>query len=161
MDLKLYTTVDENGLLEHHIDTENSIGAELVQFVTNGYSEKELIQELIHMNEEDLQGFAYIAVDEDILQGCKIIVQYKFSAQNDCEIDKVSKAIDAIRFYGNQRTQDIKNNIYKVAIDKLKGDGEKFYLNLIPVSSMSPEEKSGDEVIKTVARTAVKTTGTE
>lgn len=160
MDLKLYTTVDENGLLVHHIDTENSIGADLVQFVTNGYNEKEFIQDLIHMNEEDLQGFAYIAVDEDILQGCKIIVQYKFSAQNDSEVDKVSKAIDAIRFFGNQRTQDIKNTIYKPAIDKLKDDGEKFYLNLIPVSSIDSEEKSGDTIVKAAIKTSVKATGT-
>lgn len=160
MDLKLYTTVDENGLLVHHIDTENSIGADLVQFVTNGYNEKEFIQDLIHMNEEDLQGFAYIAVDEDILQGCKIIVQYKFSAQNDSEVDKVSKAIDAIRFFGNQRTQDIKNTIYKPAIDKLKDDGEKFYLNLIPVSSAAPGEKSGDAIVKAAIKTSVKATGT-
>lgn len=160
MDLKLYTTVDDDGLLVHHIDTENSIGADLVQFVTNGYNEKEFIQDLIHMNEEDLQGFAYIAVDEDILQGCKIIVQYKFSAQNDSEVDKVSKAIDAIRFFGNQRTQDIKNTIYKPAIDELKDDGEKFYLNLIPVSSATPDEKSGDAIVKAAIKTSVKATGT-
>ena len=63
---------------------ENSIGAELVQFITNEYEIDPLLNSIlgednsaIGANEEQQQGFMYIAVDDDILQGCRVILQYK------------------------------------------------------------------------------------
>lgn len=106
VDLKLYTEEGPNGEIIHRIDTENSIGAKKVQFITNRYDQNALLRGVI-VNDENKQGFIYVAVDNEILQGCRVIVQYKFTAQNNSEVDRVSAALNAIRFPNNPATQSL------------------------------------------------------
>lgn len=103
VDLKLYTE-EVNGQIVHRIDMENSIGAKKVQFITNRYDINPLLNGIL-VNDENVQGFIYIAVDDEILQGCRVIVQYKFTAQNNSEVDRVSTALNSIRFPNNPETQ--------------------------------------------------------
>lgn len=103
VDLKLYTE-EVNGQIVHRIDMENSIGAKKVQFITNRYDQNPLLNGII-VNDENVQGFIYVAVDDEILQGCRVIVQYKFTAQNNSEVDRVSAALNGIRFPNNPETQ--------------------------------------------------------
>ncbi len=123
VDLLLKTEYGKNGeIVRHYIDTEHSIGFELIQFITNDYIEDDLLQKIIQVDNEKLQGFIYAAVDEDILQGCKVVIQYKFVAQNNSEIDRIADTLDQIRFYGNKKTQELRK-IYS-------GKSQEFYLNV-------------------------------
>ncbi len=108
VDLKLKTRL-ENGKTVHYIDMENSIGAENVQIVSNTYDIDPLLEGIVDVYEEQRQGFIYVAVDDDILQGCKVVITYKFTAQNNSEVDRVSKRLNEIRFYGNNKTTELKD----------------------------------------------------
>lgn len=89
----------------HRVDMEHSIGADKVQFISNTYEVDPLLANIVDVHEETQQGFIYIAVDEEILQGCKVTVQYKFIAQNNSEVDKISQNLNSIRFYANNATK--------------------------------------------------------
>lgn len=122
--LKLYTEIKKEGNSEkviHHIDMENSTGADKVQFVSNTYEVDKLLEGIVNIHEEHGQGLLYVAVDEELLQGCKVIVQYKFTAQNNSEVDRISKKLNKIRFYGNEATKALSND-YQYDSKKLFND---------------------------------------
>lgn len=105
VDLFFYTTGDEaedGAAVAHHIDEERSKGFELVQFISNTYNSKDLVS---HLATEEIQGFIYIQVDDEILQGSTIEVTYKFEADNRGEVDRISKKLDLIRYKNNKSTQ--------------------------------------------------------
>ena len=108
VDLKMKTR-EENGRVIHYIDTENSKGAENVQIVSNTYDIDPLLEGIIDIYEEQRQGFIYVAVDEDILQGCRVVLTYKFLAENNSEVDRISKQLNNIRFYANSDTNTLKS----------------------------------------------------
>ena len=144
VDLKLYTKQEDNGKITHHVDMENSIGAELVQFITNEYEIDPLLNSIlgednsaIGANEEQQQGFMYIAVDDDILQGCRVILQYKFTAQNNSEIDRISESLNSIRFYGNTKTQELINSYQGLKHTEIDSNG-----NIIDVVSNILDESN-------------------
>ena len=144
VDLKLYTKQEDNGKITHHVDMENSIGAELVQFITNEYEIDPLLNSIlgednsaIGANEEQQQGFMYIAVDDDILQGCRVILQYKFTAQNNSEIDRISESLNSIRFYGNTKTQELINSYQGLKHKEIDSNG-----NIIDVVSNILDESN-------------------
>ena len=104
VDLFFYTT--GSGTPEeqvHHIDLEKSKGMDLVQFITNDY--KGILEPILSTGE--IQGFVYIQVDDDILQGSKIEITYKFEAQNESEVDRITTNLNAIRYKENKLTQDL------------------------------------------------------
>lgn len=134
VDLPLKTEYGEFGkILRHYVDLKNAKGAELVQFITNQYDRNALLQNVVQVDDEDLQGFMYINVDDDVLQGCKVIVQYKFVAQNNSEVDRVSNTLNDMRFYGNDRTQYLKNKAYS---DEIADTSSEFFLNNVTAGSV-------------------------
>lgn len=86
----------------HVINKEKSIGIENTQFLTNEYEAetKGILEELT-----DRQGFVYINMDEEILQGSTITIQYRFTAENDSEIDRIGKNLDELRFKYNDASK--------------------------------------------------------
>ena len=50
----------------------------------------------------------FVNVDKEILHGSSIILEYKFTAENNSETDMISKNLDAIR------NKDILENTYKL-----------------------------------------------
>lgn len=107
VDLHFYTTNDgTDGTPKHNLDRDKSTGAELVQFITNTYDTHALTNKLVN---EETQGFVYIQVDQDILQGCTIKISYKFEAENNSEVDRISERLDLIRYKENDATRDLIN----------------------------------------------------
>ncbi len=66
------------------IDTERSKGYQNVQFLSNV--------------EKEVQGFAYINMDTDILEGCTIKAEYELDSTNQSEVDRVNENLYKIRY---------------------------------------------------------------
>lgn len=97
-----FETIKDGKDREHQIVKDKSTGYELVQFVTNNYSTKSLINNIV--SEEYVQGLVYIQVDEELLQGCTVEITYGFEAQNSSEVDRISQRLDDIRYRDNEAT---------------------------------------------------------
>lgn len=97
-----FETIKDGKDREHQIIKDKSTGYELVQFVTNNYSTKSLINNIV--SEEYVQGLVYIQVDEELLQGCTVEITYGFEAQNSSEVDRISQRLDDIRYRDNEAT---------------------------------------------------------
>ncbi len=114
VDLYFYT--DGKGTATtHKVDKNKSKGLELVQFVSNAYNV--LLKDLTN---EDKQGFVFVQVDEEILQGCTVQIVYKFEAENNSEIDRITVNLDEIRYKENPEAQKLINAYptAKVVADK-------------------------------------------
>ncbi len=83
------------GRVEREVDTANSIGLNNLQFICNNNT---------------LQGFAYINVDDIILQGCRINVDYEFTVENRSEVDRISTNLDSLRYKQNSTNAIATNN---------------------------------------------------
>ena len=86
----------------HKIDKNKSKGLELVQFVSNEYHV--LLKDLTN---EDKQGFVFVQVDEEILQGSTIDITYKFEAENNSEIDRIAVDLERIRYKENEEAKTL------------------------------------------------------
>ena len=86
----------------HKIDKNKSKGLELVQFVSNEYHV--LLKDLTN---EDKQGFVFVQVDEEILQGSTIDITYKFEAENNSEIDRIAVDLERIRYKENEEAKSL------------------------------------------------------
>lgn len=106
-----FITEGENENTTHKLDTEKSKGLELVQFITNTYT-NELLNRLTN---EKKQGFIFVQVDEDILQGCTVQIVYKFEAENNSEVDRIAVNLDEIRYKENPAAIELINAYPKVA----------------------------------------------
>ena len=104
------------GSSQQNVIKEESIGLEYTQFVSNDYKSVDPYK----LTSESYQGFVFINVDEEILQGSTIEIEYSFVAENNSEVDRVSKNLDDIRFRDNAATQANKEQIRYVRLD---GDG--------------------------------------
>lgn len=100
-----FETKNVGSKITHEINKEKSIGYDLVQFITNDYKPKSLINNIV--SEEYVQGLAYIQVDEEILQGCTVKITYGFNAQNCSEVDRISTNLNEIRYKYNKATQEL------------------------------------------------------
>ena len=78
---------DVTGRILREVDLDNAIGLQNIQFICNN---------------NRLQGFAYINVDDEILQGSKITVEYEFTVENISEIDRISTNLDNLRYKENE-----------------------------------------------------------
>ena len=107
VDLFFDTSKTTEGKTIHSINKEKSKGLEVVQFITNDYTNfaQALIKDI--QNEEDTQGFVYIQVDDEILQGATVEITYKFYAQNNSEIDLIRDTLDVIRYKENKQTNEL------------------------------------------------------
>lgn len=99
---------DATGRIEREVDFDNSVGLENIQFICNN---------------NRLQGFAYINVDDEILQGSKISVEYEFTVTNISEVDRISKNLDVLRYKENSE-----NAISSNSTDRAKYVEENNYL---------------------------------
>ncbi len=80
------------------IDKNTSIGYENVQFLPNkGKTE---------------QGFVYINMDTEILQGCTVNIEYELETQNNSEVDRVNKNLDAIKYELGANDYSAKYKVY-------------------------------------------------
>lgn len=110
------------GRIEREVDTEKSIGLNNLQFICNNNT---------------LQGFAYINVDNVILQGCRINVDYEFTVENRSEVDRISTNLDSLRYKQNStnaiatnselRTQFVSENDYLGSETAMKRQYELTY----------------------------------
>ncbi len=126
-----FDTKNVGNKITHEINKEKSIGYDLVQFITNDYTPKSLINNIV--SEEYVQGLAYIQVDEEILQGCTVKITYGFNAQNCSEVDRISTNLNDIRYKYNKATQDLIND-YK---DKYSGTKELAMIDLNNIANDS------------------------
>lgn len=104
--LRIYvnTEIERNAAGEiisrvHSIDRTRSIGLENTQFLSNEYTDfvdRNIIDEKLIG-----QGFVFINIDEEILQGSTVTIQYRFTAENVSEIDRIGVNLDELRFKDN------------------------------------------------------------
>ena len=99
--IKLVFDTDEN--MVRRIDMEKSKGMEVVQFIPNTY--KGIYTDLFN---EQIQGFIYLQVDDQLLQGAKVSIKYDFDAVNNSEIDRISKKLNDIRYKENDKAKELK-----------------------------------------------------
>lgn len=107
--IKLYFTDGENNT--RIIDTQKSIGNENVQFLSN-------VDKL-------QQGFVYINMDTDILEGCIIKVDYEMTATNHSEIDRINQNLDTIKY--EKGANDAKYGNFKVYTTHQKNENKVDY----------------------------------
>ena len=100
-----FETINVGSDIIHQIDKDKSTGYELVQFITNTYTPKSLINNIV--SEEYVQGLVYIQIDEELLQGCTVKITYAFKAQNCSEVDRISANLNEIRYRDNKATDDL------------------------------------------------------
>ena len=112
-----FETKNDGNQITHEINKDKSIGYDLVQFITNNYKPKTVINNIV--SEENIQGLAYIQVDEEILQGCTVKIIYGFKAQNCSEVDRISTKLNEIRYKYNKATQELIND-YKTKYSATK-----------------------------------------
>lgn len=81
------------------LDKENSIGLSNLQYLGNT---------------GDTQGFAYLNIDDEIMQGANISIQYLMVANNLSEIDRVSSNLSSLRFKENtaSKAYSVANTYY-------------------------------------------------
>lgn len=117
VDLFFNTSKDATGKTVHSIDKEKSKGLDVVQFITNDYTNfaQALIKDI--KNEEHTQGFVYIQVDDEILQGATVEITYKFYAQNNSELDLIRDKLDVIRYKENKQTTEVVNKYGEQILD--------------------------------------------
>ena len=96
----------DGGRVVHYLDEVNSKGLELLQFISNTYEDNKILENLVVAN-ENVQGLIYIQLDDDILQGSTVEITYKFFAENDSEIDRISRNYNAIRYRNNAATRQL------------------------------------------------------
>lgn len=90
--IKLYFEDDPAEPGKRLINKEKSIGADNVQFVQNGD------ETLADTDRKGKQGFVYINMDSDLLEGCTINIEYEFESTNESEVDRVNSNLYNIRF---------------------------------------------------------------
>lgn len=74
----------KDGVVSRVIDTSKSVGSDKVQYLSNLNKTK--------------QGFVYINMDTDILQGATLKVQYTMDALNNSEVDRINKNLYNIKY---------------------------------------------------------------
>lgn len=81
------------------LDKENSVGLANLQYVENT---------------DNTQGFVYLNIDDEIMQGANISIEYLMVANNLSEIDRVSSNLSNLRFKDNEATKDyiVENKYY-------------------------------------------------
>lgn len=118
VDLHFYTEYqelnkDSETVKTHYIDTDKSVGLDMIQFISNDYSVNDLVSKLIS-EKDGLQGFVYINYDTDIQQGATVEITYEYIAENHGEVDRIAKNLDDIRYQDNYAVitnKDISENV--------------------------------------------------
>ena len=75
------------------LDTENSIGISNLQYVPNSKDSHD---------KDSIQGFVYLNIDDQIMQGAEIKIEYLFTGHNISEIDRVNNNLSSLRFKNNE-----------------------------------------------------------
>ena len=121
-------TADDNVLVDLALETvdlgdgnaqvsriieEDSKGLDYTQFVSNDYKYLEPSK----LTSEDYQGIVFVNVDKEILHGSSIMLEYKFTAENNSETDMISKNLDSIRYRENDAAKALNQYIAYVEKD--------------------------------------------
>lgn len=168
VDLHFYTEYGKDGKVkEHFLDTEKSVGLDMIQFISNEYEVNDLVSNLISEDEKELQGFVYINYDTDIQQGATIDITYEFIAENHGEVDRISKNLDDIRYQNNYKTQSagLVNAIDKNIITKAENKNgiTTYRANLTAANEMTDSLYSYDgngDIFRKSPKVLTKTDGT-
>lgn len=99
INLKFETVGDELKIKESE-----SIGKDYTQLVSNDYRNSTSLPN--NLKEEDVQGFVYVNVDEEILQGATVEVEYRLTAINCSEIDRISENLSALKYKDDVTSAD-------------------------------------------------------
>ena len=85
------------------IDEENSIGISNLQYVQNEAYDRigGMVSYKDTHDDASKQGFVYLNIDDEIMQGAQIKVDYLFVGNNISEIDRVNKNLSILRFRDN------------------------------------------------------------
>lgn len=106
--IKLYF---EGEIGNRKINESKSIGYENVQFLPN--------------EGKTQQGFVYINMDTNILEGCTIKVEYEMTATNNSEVDRINKNLDEIKY--EKGANDKNYGIFKVYTTHQKDENKIEY----------------------------------
>ncbi|MFG6318450.1 MAG: hypothetical protein K1W33_01080 [Clostridia bacterium] len=95
------------------LNVNKSVGLQNVQYLPNEYEKDsngmQALEEYPRGSGKYLvkatQGFAYIVLDDNILQGATIKVKYLFTGTNISEVDRVSSNLSDLRFKENTETE--------------------------------------------------------
>lgn len=85
------------------LDEENSIGISNLQYVQNEAYDRigGMVSYKDTHDDSSRQGFVYLNIDDEIMQGAQIKVDYLFVGNNISEIDRVNKNLSILRFRDN------------------------------------------------------------
>lgn len=93
------------------LDSKTSVGLENLQYVENIF-ERDLAGNLFLYDTNGYvkarQGFIYLNIDDEIMQGASISIKYVFAANNLSEIDRISSNLSSLRFKENDAVQAYK-----------------------------------------------------
>ena len=98
---------------EHKIIESESTGLEYTQFVSSNYDYINPSK----LTSEEYQGFIFVNIETDILQGCTIELEYKFTAENNSEVDLINKNLDELRYRQNDAATNYKNHFAFIETD--------------------------------------------
>ena len=84
------------------LDTENSIGLANLQYVQNDRDSHD---------KDSNQGFVYLNIDNEIMQGAEIKIKYLFTGSNLSEVDRVNKNLSVLRLKDNAEVSEYTNSI--------------------------------------------------
>lgn len=121
------------------LNKDKSIGLNNVQYLPNEYeTDANGNPVTVEANGKVLvsstQGFAYIVVDDDIMQGATIKIKYLFTGTNLGEIDRVSSNLSDLRFKENEevrkydRTTNDSSSYYNEYDYQISGQRDKLTL---------------------------------
>ncbi|MBO5398308.1 MAG: hypothetical protein J6A36_05235 [Clostridia bacterium] len=92
------------------LNENSSIGLQNVQYLPNEYIKDNDGNQVIEEKDgkylvKSTQGFAYIVVDDNLLQGSIIKVKYLFTGTNISEIDRIASNLSDLRFKENREVE--------------------------------------------------------
>lgn len=108
------------------LDTENSIGLNNLQYVPNDGDAHDI---------HSVQGFVYLNIDDEIMQGAEINIQYLFTGHNLSEIDRVNRNLSVLRLKGNAEVSAYTNGITEgynaIKVDAMRAGGTLGSISLV------------------------------
>lgn len=127
------------------LDTVNSIGLSNLQYVPNDGDTHDITS---------VQGFVYLNIDDEIMQGAEINIQYLFTGHNLSEIDRVNRNLSVLRLKGNAEVNSYTNGITDEGYNAIKVDAMRAGGTLGAISLVTTTNSYGEEADYSGALTA-------
>lgn len=140
------------------INKEKSKGLENVQFISNGY--KQFKNYAITSEAEKEQGFVFINVDEEILQGCTLEIGYEFIASNKSEVDRINQNLDELRYKENAEAKNKQAYFYTDDPSNENYKASRTAANILKSMYGTIYDLDGEVMYTTKTKTTYETDGT-